>query len=136
MPNLATTTPLAVQRGVLQACQVALGGQGVSIYDHVPHDQPFPFVAMDQHQVLENDGSDIHGFVHVFYLSVWSNYRGSREVWEILNAVWLALHERRLSLEDGGFVLCRVSEQNADVDADGVTYMGRMTVRIFSNPSS
>jgi len=31
-------------------------------------------------------------------------------------------------------VLCQVTEQRADRDADGLTYMGRLTARIYSNP--
>jgi len=130
----APTTPLAVQRGVLQACQIAMGGLGIKVYDHVPHGQPFPFVAMDQHQVLENDGVAIHGFVHNFFLSVWSDYRGAKQVWTVLDALWTGLHERTLLLENGAYVLGRVTEQRADQDADGLTYQGNLTLRVLSNP--
>lgn len=135
----APTTPLAVQRGILQACRIALAASdgwaaATPVFDHVPHGQAFPFVALDHQQVLQNDGCEIHGFTHNFFLSVWSSYRGQKEVWEILDRVWRGLHDRTLRLENGVHVLCQVTEQGSDRDADGVTYMGRLTARIRTNP--
>jgi hypothetical protein len=129
-------TPLAVQKAILNAATVAVEPLGASVFDHVPHSKAYPFVSMDQHQTLENDASAIHGFTHNFYMSVWSDYRGQKQVWELMDAIRTVLHERRLSLETGGgLVLCRVTEQRTDRDADGLTYMGAMTVRAVSNPS-
>lgn len=130
----APTTPLAVQKGVLRAGTIALADLGVRVFDSVPHSRAFPFVAMDLHQVLQNDGSEIHGFIHVFYLSVWSEYRGAKEVWEILDRLWRGLHDQRLLLENGAHVLCQVSEHHCDRDADGVTYQGNLIARIHTNP--
>ncbi|MDY6960302.1 MAG: DUF3168 domain-containing protein [Pseudomonadota bacterium] len=130
----APTTPLAVQKGILRAVTIAVDQLGAKVYDHVPHAQRFPFVAMDQHQVLQNDGCEIHGFNHLFYLSVWSTYRGSKEVWEILDAIWRGLHDQRLLLENGTHVLCQVTEQRAELDADGVTHQGSAVLRVHTNP--
>ena len=130
----APTTRLAVQRGVLKACEAAAAPFNARVFDHVDFNRDFPFVALDNHQTLENDGADILGFTHNFFLSVWSDYRGKKEVEEIMDAIWRAVHERRLPLENGVHVLCRVGEMSADRDADGVTYQGTMALRIISNP--
>lgn len=129
-----TSTPLAVNGGVLAACQIALAPLTVPVYDHVPQQRAYPFVSIDLQQVLANDGAETQGFIHNCYLSVWSEYRGQKEVWTILDALWRGLHDNNLRLETGILVLCQVTEQRCDLDADGLTYQGNLTLRIHTNP--
>lgn len=130
----APTTRLAVQKAILNKAQIAVGPLGAQVFDSVPNDQPFPFVSMDTHQTLDNSASEIEGFVHNFYMSVWSTYQGRLEVERILDALWRALHQRELSLENGLHIMCRVTEQNVRLDADGLTHQGSITARIRTNP--
>jgi hypothetical protein len=130
----APTTRLAVQRAVLDKATAAVGPLGAQVFDSVPNDLPFPFVSMDTHQTLDNSSSETEGFIHLFYMSVWSDYRGRMQVEQMLGALWRTLHERNLSLENGRHVLCRVTEQNIRLDADGLTHQGSLVVRIQTNP--
>jgi hypothetical protein len=133
----APTTPIAVMKGWLRAAEIALAGAGfqdVRVFDHVPHSRPFPFVAMDQHQVLPFDGAEMHGYDHRFYASIWSDYRGQKEVWELLEALWRGLHDKRLLLENGAHVLCQVTDRRSVKDQDGATYQGSIVCRILSHP--
>ncbi len=129
-----TSARLAVQKAVYEAAQIALAPLGVSVFDHTPHGRAFPFVVFDQHQTLPLDGSELDGFQHHFYLSIWSDYRGSREVETILAALWRAYHNQQLLLEAGSFVLCQVTDQRNERDTDGRTYHGSMTLTIITNP--
>lgn len=129
----ALNTPLAVQGGVLRALQIALAPLDVPAFDHVPDAQPFPFVQIASQQMLEMDGADISGLDHHIYLSVWSEYRGQKEVLEILAAIRTGLHDKTLLLDHGAHVLCRVTEQRTERDADGMTYMGAAILRIITS---
>lgn len=129
---LAPTTPLAVQRAVLRALTIALAGRDVPVFDHVPHGQGFPFVELGTMQVLTVDATEAEGYEIIFYLTVWSAYRGQAEVLEILQLIYNALHDQNLALEHGPLVLSRLTEQRTDRDADGVTYMGNATARIMA----
>lgn len=130
----APTTRLAVQRALFDRALAAVSPFGAQVFDAVPADQPFPFVVLDLHQSLDNSASDITGFIHNCYFSIWSTYRGRLEVERLLDALWRALHERSLSLENGLLIMCRVTEQGSRVDGDGLTHQGSMVVRIQSNP--
>lgn len=130
----APTTRLAVQRGVLNAVTRAVAPLGAKMFDHVPHGQAMPFVALDEHQSLDLGGSDIDGLAHTLFLSFWSDYRGRKQIEELLDAARVALHDQRLPLENGAHVLCRVTENGARVDADGVTYQGSLVAKIITNP--
>lgn len=124
--------PLAVQKAVLEALNIALAGT-VPAYDHVPQDAAFPFVDMSSQQVLDNDADGVRSFEHLFYLAVWSDYRGQKEVLEILGRIHAGLHAKRLVLESGAFVNCRMTEQRTQLDQDGLTYQGAATLRIVTN---
>ena len=130
----APTTRLAVQRGILERATAALAFYPASVYDHVPHDKLMPFVSMDEHQTLDNSGAGIDGFNHVFYLSIWSQYRGRKEVEVLLDALWRALHNQKLRLENGAIIACYVSEKNARLDADGLSMQGTLVAKVFTNP--
>ena len=130
----APTTRLAVQRALFNKAQIAVSQFGAQVFDSVPEDQPFPFVVLDLHQSLDNSASEVTGFIHNCFFSIWSTYRGRLEVEQLLNALWHALHERELSLENGVSILCRVTEQGSRVDEDGLTHQGSLVVRIQTNP--
>lgn len=129
-----TSARLAVQKAVYEAAQIALASLGVSVYDHVPQGEAYPFVVFDQHQTLPMDGAKIHGLKHLFYLSVFSDYRGATEVERILALLWRGFHDQSLIMEDGEFVLCQVTDQRSEREPDGVTYQGSMTLSIISHP--
>ena len=124
--------PLAVQKAVLEALGIALAGD-VPVYDHVPDDALFPFVELSSQQVLDNDADGMPGFEHNFFLTVWSEYRGQKEIWEILGRIHTGLHDRKLILESGTQVNCRVTGQRTELDQDGLTYQGAVTLRIVTN---
>lgn len=131
-----TSTRFAVQRAVYEAAQTALVGLGVSVYDFPPHHEAYPYVVFDQHQTLPMDGAELPGFTHLFYMSIWSNYRGRREVEGILTRLWHGFHDQQLVLEEGTFVLCQVTDQRSERDADSLTYQGAMTLSVITNPIS
>ena len=123
---------LAVQKAVYEAAQTALAALAVPVYDHPPHSQAAPFVVFDLHQTVPLDGADLYGYTHQFYLSVWSSYRGAREVETILAALRSGLHNQTVTLETGTCALCQVSDQRSQRDADGITYQGAMTVSLVT----
>jgi hypothetical protein len=42
-----------------------------------------------------------------------------------------ALHRKKLSLEFGAMIDCIVKRKSNNLDADGVTYMGNLTIHIM-----
>lgn len=103
------------------------------IYDGAPLDTPMPYLSIDRE--ISTNISPIAGRkrqMRLIYLTVWSDAHGQAEVKRIIAEVTAALDERRLPLEEGRAVSVRVERADAQRDADGVTYMGAITVRVIT----
>ncbi|MFX4223536.1 MAG: DUF3168 domain-containing protein [Thalassobaculum sp.] len=106
----------------------AVGGGSVPIYDDVPAGAAYPYVAIDDQSVIPRDGLVQRWEARPVNGSIWSTYRGKREVMEILGQIYGLLDRQRLALGGGHrTVIVRITRQNAARDADGVTYMGQFT---------
>lgn len=134
-------TALAVQKAILGAlasltAPASDGGAAVAVpvYDHTPEGAAFPHVSLDGHQTTPADDLASRMDRHTVYLTVWSLYRGKRQVLAICAAVHAALHEAALVLESGALVSCRVQSVLVRRDADEQTYQGSMTVAVVTEP--
>lgn len=105
---------------------------GSAVYDAAPQGAAYPYVAFDRSVVQNADLLNRRLDRRFLYLSVWSQYQGQKEVMEIMAAIDEALHEKPLTLETGAAVSIRVERKDPSRDADGTTYMGRVTLRILT----
>lgn len=120
-----------VQKMLYETLTASLLPLSVAVYDHVPQNAPFPYVAIDSQDVLPNDYLLEAQDVRRIYLSVWSRYRGQKNLHEIYQNIYNALHAQILPLDSGEMVECEVERYRSDVDrADGLTYIGRVTLKI------
>lgn len=123
----------AVQKAIYQALTAGSPSPlSCPVYDHVPQDAAFPYVSIDAQQVNEADYLASRMDERFIYLTVWSRYRGQKEVLGILANMDTALHRKRLALDTGTMVICHVARKATMKDADGVTYQGSMTLRILT----
>jgi len=103
----------------------------VPVYDAVPMDSELPYLTIDSE--MASNTSPISGrdrASRLLYLSVWSDYRGQREVKQIMSEVYAALNQRPLVLSDGRAFGVRVERMSTNRDADGITYMGAITLKV------
>jgi hypothetical protein len=103
------------------------------IHDGAPLDTPMPYVSIDRE--ISTNISPIAGRKReqrLIYMTVWSDAHGQAEVKRINAEVTAALDERRLPLEVGRAVSVRIERADAQRDADGVTYMGSISVRVIT----
>jgi len=65
----------------------------VNIFDHVPQDTiGFPYVRIDPIEANNNDVDDKNGFTATVNIIGFSRYRGSKEVSDLNNDIYNALH--------------------------------------------
>jgi hypothetical protein len=119
------------------ALQVALFGRLVAevscpIYDSVPMDAPFPYVSLDYEISSNDDPLASRRDIRLFYLSVWSDFKGQEEVKRLMAEIDAATHERPLALTTGRVVSIRVDRKQTNREPDGVTYQGSVTLRIIT----
>lgn len=101
--------------------QAVLGGTP-RIYDHVPPGATFPYAVFGAVRVLPYDYKVENGFEQIVTLDVWSRYRGSKEMKDITQALYDALHRATLSVTGHVFLACEFHSADLEAENDGLTY--------------
>jgi hypothetical protein len=121
---------LALQKALFDKLSASLT---VPVFDAVPAKTPYPYVTLD-YEVADNT-TPVSGKKRenrLFYLSVWSSYKGQAEVKRINGEIADAVDEVPLPLSTGTAVSVRVIRTETTREPDGVTYMGSVTLRIIT----
>lgn len=119
-----------LQQALYSALEAALS---CPVYDAVPQGAAYPYVVLgDEVRRNADPVSGRRRDIRYRYLSIWSQHKGQREVMQIIAAIDAALHEQPLTLSTGDVVSVRVDNSSTSRDADGETYMGRVTLKILT----
>jgi hypothetical protein len=102
------------------------------VYDSVPMDAPLPYVSLDSEVSSNNDPLASRRDIRLFYLSVWSDFKGQEEVKRLMAEIDAATHERPMPLAAGRVVSIRVERKQTSREPDGITYQGSVTLRIVT----
>lgn len=102
------------------------------VYDSVPMNAPKPYVSLDYEISSNSDPLASRRDTRMFYLSVWSDFRGQEEVKRLMGEIDAALHERPMPIETGRVVSIRVERKQTNREPDGETYQGSVTLRILT----
>lgn len=103
----------------------------VPIYDSVPQSASFPYVTIDFQDSANSDFLAARKDEKTMYFAVWSDYRGQKEVLEIMAELDSLLHEKRFTLTTGRIAQMRVLSKRTNREPDGVTYMGQLRLQIL-----
>ena len=105
---------------------------GASVFDEVPDQSSYPFVALGEETVVEYDTKDLDGASHTINIHVWSQYKAAKETKQIMDRIHTLLHDSSLSVS--GFNLIRMQFEFSDImrDPDGVTRHGVMRFRAIT----
>lgn len=126
-----TITP-AVQKAIY--AHLTTGGRlSCSLYDYVPQGASCPYVTFDSSVSAPIDPLNGRRDERFEYMSIWSTYRGQKEVKQIIDEISTALHNTKLALDSGTMILCRVDRTRTVREPDGMTYMGSLTLRILTD---
>lgn len=101
-------------------------------YDSVPMNSPFPYVTIGTEISSNVDTLNSRRDFRLFYLTVWSDFKGQEQVKRLMAEIDAALHERPLPLSTGRVVSIRVARKQATPEPDGITYQGSVTLRILT----
>ena len=105
---------------------LATGG----VLDHVPQDNPYPYVVVGFDTSGDESTMGKDGQVHRVNLNVWSRYRGKKEAQDILSRIHDLLHKARFGVT--GFNNAGTMYEFGQVlqDGDGLTYHGVSRYRV------
>lgn len=120
------------------ATLIALLAEGASgVYDHVPQDSDFPYVAIGESDQrpgeLETKTED--GFEERVTIHTWTRTFGKNEVKNIMAAVLDALDKAALSVTGYTLVDLRFDFGTVMIEDDGVTRHGVQRFRAWTAPA-
>jgi len=102
---------------------------GASIVDDVPSGTAYPFISIGEARSTDYDTKTEDGGEITVELHFWSQYKGSKEVKQMMDRVHSLLHNSNLSVS--GFNLINLRFDYSDIlrDPDGITRHGVMRYR-------
>ncbi|WP_421863764.1 DUF3168 domain-containing protein [Parvibaculum sp.] len=95
------------------------------LYDNVPGDAGFPYLALGENETRDWPG----GTEHRLALHAFSRGGGRAEAKRIMGAVNAALHDASLTLEGHELVNLRFLDGTTRREADGITWRGTIRFR-------
>lgn len=102
----------------------ALAALSASVHDHTPQDADFPYVVIGEGLVTPFNVDDVLDGDHVVTLHQWSRYRGQKEVKQMQQASYSALHRNPLTVAGATYVDCHLQSEENFLDDDGLTRHG------------
>ena len=129
------------QWAVQQAVHTALTGDAAlialvpaaRITDHVPQDSAFPYISIGESSAGEWDSKDSDGMEQTLTVHAWSQYRGLKEVKQIMGAIVDALDKAALTVTGHDLVLLRFEFSDTMLDPDGLTRHGVQIYRVLTD---
>ena len=120
---------LALHKALLAALDAALT---VDVWDAVPQDSAYPYVTLDTSIASNADYLTVRKDERFVFLNVWSETRGQEEVLSIIGQIDAAMSGVAITLDTGRVVRVWVDRKSTQRDADNVTFMGQVTLRIIT----
>ena len=108
---------------------------GANVYDFVPDNSAFPYVKIGEETSVDNGAKTLQGNEHTLVIHIFSQYRGSKEVKNIMARIYALLHESNLSVTGASLVNLRFEFSDVIKENDGLTMHGLQRFRaiVFDN---
>tara|TARA_R100000773_G_C4170363_1_gene84304 strand:+ start:314 stop:721 length:408 start_codon:yes stop_codon:yes gene_type:complete len=105
------------------------------IYDNVPQDSPYPYVVIGNENALNVGTKSVDANDYSIDIEVWSQYRGKKEIKNIMERIYNLLHNASLSVSGADFVRSQVRTVITLVEADAITRHGviSLDILVFDN---
>tara|TARA_B100000519_G_scaffold96656_2_gene84101 strand:- start:2626 stop:3033 length:408 start_codon:yes stop_codon:yes gene_type:complete len=102
---------------------------GAGVFDEVPQNQAYPFVKIGEFSSVDYGTKDVDGNEATVQIDIYSRYRGSKQVHDIMDRIHTLLHNASLTVS--GYNLINIRFEFSDIvrDADGITRQGVMRFR-------
>ena len=119
----------------LNGTVTGVSSANIPIYDDVPEGTVYPYVVIGEETSSNNGTKTLDGVEHTLTLHVWSQYRGRREIKEIMQSVYEKLHNTAITVTGASLVNIRQEFSNTLAEQDGITRHGVMRFRavVFDN---
>lgn len=105
------------------------------VYDDVPEGTAYPYVVIGEETAIEIGTKDKDAHEHTLTIHVWSQYRGRKEIKNIMSQIYTLLHNVAISVTGASLVQIRHEFERTLLENDGITRHGVMRFRavVFDN---
>lgn len=112
-----------------------LDGQTVIIYDDIPEDVRYPYIAIGEETAANAGTKTVDAVEHTVTIHAWSQYRGRREIKHLMQSVYDLLHDTGITVSGASLVNMRQEFHTTLAENDGITRHGVMRFRavVFDN---
>jgi len=100
------------------------------VFDDVPEGTAYPYVVMGE-ETATNIGvkdKDMHEYTQTIH--VWSQYRGMKDVKEIMEQIYTLLNDYSITVSGASAITLRHEFQTVLLEDDGITRHGIMRFRV------
>ena len=106
------------------------GNAITGVFDDVPENTAYPYVVIGEETATNIDTKDKDAHEHTLTIHVWSQYRGRKEIKNIMSSVYTLLHNASITVSGASLVNIRHEFENTLTEADGITRHGVMRFRV------
>lgn len=129
----------AVQQAIVAklkgaAALTAIVGQ--RIYDDVPQGTAYPYIVVDDMTSVPFDTQGGVGAQVGVNIYCWSQYRGRKEVRQMMDAIYAALNRQALTISGHAHIDTLFMTSSTFRQGDGRTYSGMTSFRVTTEPTS
>lgn len=113
----------------------ATGTSNIEVFDDVPEGTAYPYVSIGEDTAVDVSSKDNTIFEHTLTIHVWSQYRGRRDIKELMEQVHNALHNVTITVSGASLCNLRQEFQTTLLENDGITRHGVMRFRAVVSDS-
>jgi hypothetical protein len=105
------------------------------VFDDVPEGTGYPYVVIGEETATNQGTKDKDANEHTLTMHVWSQYRGRKEIKNIMSQIYTSLHNSAINLSGATLVNIRHEFEQTLLESDGLTRHGVMRFRavVFDN---
>ena len=105
------------------------------IFDNVPDDTSYPYIQIGLETVSNIGTKTVDGNVYNVDIDVWSQYRGQKEIKEIMERIYVLCHDITISVSGADSVMSYVTNVTTLREPDGITRHGIVNINftIYDN---
>jgi len=98
------------------------------IFDNVPQDTTYPYVRIGLESTSDVGTKTLDGNIHRVDIEAWSQYRGQKEIKQIMERLYLLLNNTTIGVTGANSVMSYVVNTATIVEVDNLTRHGIITV--------
>jgi hypothetical protein len=98
------------------------------IFDNIPQDTSYPYVQIGLETTRDVGLKTLDGVVYNVDIEVWSQYRGQKEIKEIMERLYNLFNNSTISVSGASSIMSYVINTTTLLEADGITRHGIVNI--------